>query len=304
MFDRMRIFVKVAESGSFSSAAKQLHMAPSSISRNIDSLEAELGVTLFVRSTRNLTLTEKGKDFLNGTRDILDTAQELILATKSEASEPEGTLRVSTFESFGRIHVSEWIASFVQLHPSIKIDFELDNNVVDLITSEIDLAIRIGQPADSNLRARRLASNRTILCAAPSYLAENAAPKTPKDIVHHNCLALSHKRQQTHWHFRRGIEREKVMVTGNIRSSGGTPLLIAALKGRGITLLSHWMIAEHINSGELVPLLTDWFPSLYPESDGEIFAVYPNQKYMKPLLRAFIDHLSSMAEQENFNADL
>lgn len=300
MLDKMRVFVKVAETRSFSAAGKQLQVAPSSISRNIDSLEAELGVTLFIRSTRSLTLTAEGDAFLLGARDVILRTEDLVASTKSGFSKPEGVLRVSTFESFGRIHVCEWVSRFVQAHPKTQIEFELENNVIDLLTSEVDLAIRVGRPEDSNLKARHLLSNRTILCASPSYIATHGLPNSPDDLIRHNCLALGLKRQTQYWYFKQNSAMTKVRIQGNIRSSGGTPLLAAALNGAGITLLANWMVAEHLAAGELIVVLPEWVPSLYSQGDGDVYAVYPTQKYMKPILRAFIDHLTVMAATTDF----
>lgn len=301
MLDKVRTFVKVAEAGSFSKAGGQLNMAPSSVTRKIDSLEAELGGALFRRTTRQLILTEKGNRFLAGARQLVLQADSLIASIQTNKLEPEGTIRVSVFESFGRLHVCPVLPEFVSRYPQVRVELELENRLVDLAADEIDLAIRIGRPVDSGLRARRLLSNHTVLCASPLYLETHTEPVTPEDLSEHNCLALSQKRQQTYWHFHKGKQHRKVLVTGNISSTGGTPLLAAAEQGAGLVMLANWMVADSLKKGTLQAVMPDWGSSLHGDSSGEIAAVYMNSRYTKPALRVFIDYLVEKTRHKGFN---
>ncbi len=293
MFDKLDSFIRVAETLSFSKAAKQLNMAPSSISRKIDSLECELAVTLFKRSTRQLTLTDKGSIFLEGAKRLLPQVHDLIDSIKNQTDEVTGTIKISAFESFGRLYISSIIPSFVKKHPKINIELELENRIVDLLTEDVDIAIRVGKPMDSGLRARKLTSNKTILCASPDYLNEHGRPETPTDIQKHNCLLLSKKRQLNYWHFRQEEKYEKVLVKGNISSTGSSPLLESAEGGAGILLLAHWMVSRSINEGKLEVIDLKWESSLNSDFSGEVYAVFLNDKYINPALRAFIDHLAN-----------
>lgn len=281
----------MVELGSFSKVGAVLNMAPSSVARNIDNLESEIGVSLFKRSTRQLLLTEEGQVFLQGASKLLMDADALKASMQDTNAEPEGLIRISCFDSFGRLGVCPYLPEFLALYPKVQVEIELDNQLVDLNSENIDLAIRVGRPQDSALHARMLMSNHTLLCASPEYLRQHPAPKKPQDLSQHNCLLLSHDRQKTYWHFRKGDQYNKAPVQGNLSSRGGTPLLEAAVAGAGIVLLSGWMMADYIKQGKLQVCLPGWQSSLYEGSSGEIYAVYHGSKYPKPGVRALIDFL-------------
>jgi len=291
MLNSIRIFVKVVEQGSFSKAGRILNMAPSSVTRNIDQLEGELGVTLLKRSTRQLVLTEEGSLFVEGAGKLLAQADDLKQSLKIVKTEPEGVLRVSVLESFGRMQVCPILSEFLARHPKIRIEIELENRVTDLIAEEVDIAIRIGRPVDSALRARKLLPNHTLVCASPEYLDLHGTPKIPDKLTSHNCLSLSNNRQKNHWYFSKSKAHKKISVNGNLTSQGGTPILRAALDGTGIAQLPNWMIVDYVQQGKLVICLQDWNCSLHEGTSGEVYAVYRNNNYIKPSIRAFIDFL-------------
>ncbi|NRB40337.1 MAG: LysR family transcriptional regulator [Pseudomonadales bacterium] len=297
MLNLIRVFIKVIETGSFSKAGVVLKMAPSSVARNIDSLEQELGTTLIKRSTRKLVLTEDGHQFLVGAEKLLTQADQLKASMSQVNDEPVGILRISVFESFGRQMVSPILPEFLQKYPKVKIEINLDNQMVDLNRDNIDVGIRIGRPADSCLRARKLLTNHTWLCASPDYLAQAKPLTHPEDLINHNCLLLSQGRQLTHWYFQKNKEHIKVAVNGNLYSKGGTPLLEAAVNGGGIVQMSQWMMLDLINTKQLEVCLADWKPSLHEDSSGEVYAVYLGDKFLRPVLRAFIDFLVMKLEQ-------
>jgi DNA-binding transcriptional LysR family regulator len=296
MLGLIRIFLKVADLGSFSKTGQVLHLAPSSITRSINKLEAELDVRLFKRSTRALVLTEEGHQFYQRAGHLLEEADGLVSSMQGSRSEPEGRLRISAFEGFGRAFISPLLPEFLSRYPKVTIELELDNQIVDLNSENVDLGIRIGLPSDSNLNARLLLANKTILCASPSYLKKYGIPTIPEDLSEHNCLTLNRDRQRTYWHFRytdshKQSEYKKIIVDGNITSKGGTPLVEAAVNHGGIVLISSWMVKDLIKEGKLVPCLPDWQGSLFEESSGVIYAVYQGNKYLKPSLRVFIDFM-------------
>lgn len=291
MLNLIRVFIKVVDLGSFSKTATVLNMAPSSVARNIDNLESELGVTLFKRSTRQLLLTEDGQQFCDRAEKLLADADDLVAWMQQVNQEPEGVLKISAFESFGRQCISPLLPEFLVRYPKVKIEIELDNQVIDLNGENVDLGIRIGRPSDSNLHARMLLTNHTTLCASPTYLAKFGTPQTPADLTEHNCLTLGNSRQRCHWYFKKQKQLTKVAVQGNLSSKGGTPLLEAALHGGGMLLMSKWMTVDYIGEGKLVECLPAWQASTYEGSSGEVFAVYHGSKYQRPALRAFIDFL-------------
>ena len=291
MLEAIRIFIKSAECGSFSKAGAVLSMSPSSVSRRIDKLEKDLATKLFKRSTRHLVLTDSGEIFLERATKAVSDLEAAFLAIRSKPDEVAGNLRISVFESFGRLRVCPVVPDFLLQYPKIRLELLLDNQLADLYKDEVDLAIRIGRPEDSRLKARKLVENRMTLCASPEYLARHGAPTTPHDLADHNCLVLSRSRRIVWWHFRQGEEVEKVQVSGNLTSVGGSPLLAAGIQGVGLMMLPAWMVASHINSGALVGVMEKWEPSLYEGGSGDVYAVYLDNANTKPVIRSFIDHL-------------
>lgn len=297
MLNFIRVFIKVTEAGSFSKAGEVLNMAPSSVARNIDNLEQELNVTLFKRSTRKLVLTEEGQQFLGGAEKLLFDADELKASMNQVNQAPEGVLRISAFESFGRLVVSPLLPEFLARYPGIKVEINLDNQLVDLSRDNVDLGIRVGQPVDSSLRARKLLKNKTWICASPEYFERHPRPETPEDLKDHNCFILCQDRQRYYWHFKRNKETAKIQVQGNLSSKGGTPLLEAAIHGGGIVQMSQWMLLDYVIDGKLEICLPDWQSSLQEGSNGEVYAVYLGNKYMRPAVRVFIDYLVEKLQQ-------
>jgi DNA-binding transcriptional LysR family regulator len=291
MLEAIRVFIKSAECGSFSKAGAVLGISPSSVSRQIGKLEKNLATKLFKRSTRHLILTDSGQSFLERATKAVSDLEAAFMAIRPEPNELAGNLRVSAFESFGRLRVCPVVPDFLVQHPKIRLELLLDNQLADLYKDGVDLAIRIGRPEDSRLKARRLVENRMTLCASPEYLDRHGTPTQPHDLSDHNCLVLSRSRRIAWWHFRRGEEAEKVQVNGNLSSIGGTPLLEAGMQGVGVMMLPEWMVAPHIDSGALVGVMGKWEPSLYEGSSGGVYAVYLDDPNTKPAIRSFIDHL-------------
>jgi DNA-binding transcriptional LysR family regulator len=287
----IRVFIKVVEVGSFSRAGVVLKMAPSSVARNIDTLEDELQITLFKRSTRQLVLTDEGNTFLEGAGRLLSDADTLVSSLRHSNEEPEGILKISVFESFGRLYLCPILPEFLQRYPKVKIEFDLENRMIDLFSEDVDLAIRIGRPEDSGLKARVLLPNHTRVCASPDYISRHGMPLKPADLEQHNCLVLSQNRQVVNWYFKKGAQHKKIAVRGNLSSKGGTPLLEAVISGVGVVQLSNWMIDDAVREKKLVVCLPEWESSLHESTSGEVYAVYKGSKFPKPVIRAFIDFL-------------
>lgn len=296
MFELIKIFDQVVESGSFSQAGRALNMAPSSVARNIDNLESKVKASLFKRSTRQLILTEEGQYFYEQSVKILRDSDRLLEEMKGNQGAPEGVLRVSVFESFGNLCLTPLIPEFLERYPNIQVELELDNNVVDLNSENFDVAIRIGTPRDSRLKARHLLTNNALLVAAPSYIEKYGTIVQPEDLQHHNCLLIHHERQRNYWYFKKKAANKKVLVTGNLISKGGSPLLHAALSGVGVLLLSDWMLKPYLVNGQLRVLLPDWKSMHSEQGSGEIFAIYKNTQYPRPHVRLFINFLVEKLE--------
>lgn len=291
MLDLVRIFEQVIESGSFSQAGKALHMAPSSVARNIDALEMKLETTLFKRSTRQLVLTEEGQYFREKSAKLLDDSDRLIHEMRGSRVQPQGLLRLSVFDSFGNLQLAPLIPEFLKLYPSVKIELDINNNLVDLNADNIDIAIRIGKPKDSQLKARKLLVNHTFVVASPEYLDTHAKITKPEDLQNHNCLSISHGRQRNHWHFQQGTHKRKTSINGNFNSRGGSPLLSAALADCGVILLSEWIVKPYLENNQLKQVLSNWTTTYYEHGSSEVYAIYKGDRYPNPNIRVFIDFL-------------
>lgn len=291
MLELIRVFNQVVESGSFSQAANALSVAPSSVARNIDSLESKLQTTLFKRSTRQLVLTDEGEYFHRQSMTLMEDADALVSQMRQSPSQPSGLLRISAFESFGNVFLAPLMPKFLAQYPSVRVELELDNNVVDLNSDNVDLAIRIGTPKDSRLKARKLLTNHPLLVASPHYLQAQPTIQHPNDLAEHNCLLISQQRQRCHWFFRRDKESHKVQVSGNFSSRGGSPILHGALQDGGVLLLSDWMVKPYLKDGSLVQVLPEWRASYGENRSDEIYALYKQSHYPKPHIRAFIDFI-------------
>lgn len=293
MLGLLPVFIKAAECGSFAKAGAILGVSPSSISRQMDRLEADLATKLFRRSTRSLALTPAGMRLMERAKLALADLEGVCDEVRATShAEPKGKLRVSMLESFGRLRVCPLLPGFLAKYPLVELEVELDNTVANLYREDIDLAVRIGIPLDSRLKARKLIENRMVLCASPSYLAQHGLPDSPDALSERNCLTLKRSGPESWWHFARGKERRKIRVCGNLSSTGGTPLLHAALEGLGIAMLTHWMVGAELDSGRLVSVLDDWRPALSDEGDSQVYAVFLDSEHMKPALRALIDYLA------------
>ena len=291
MLEAIRVFIKAAECGSFSKTGTVLGMSPSSVSRKIDKLEKDLATKLFKRSTRHLVLTDNGESLLERATKAVFDLEAAFKAVRSEPDEVAGDLRISVFESFGRLRVCPVVPGFLRQHPKVRLELLLDNQLVGLHQDDVDLAIRIGRPEDSRLKARKLVKNHMVVCATPEYLARHGIPTKPHDLAEHNCLVLSRSRRVVWWHFQQGEETEKVQVSGNLISIGGTPLLEAGIQDAGLMMLPEWMVAPHIYSKVLVSVMEKWEPSLYAGGSGDVYAVYLDDPNIRPAIRSFIDYL-------------
>ena len=195
MLEAIRVFIKSAECGSFSKAGAVLGMSPSSVSRHIGKLEKDLATKLFKRSTRHLVLTDSGQSFLERAAKAVSDLEAVFTAIRPEPHEVAGNLRISAFESFGRLRICPVISDFLMQHPKIRLELLLDNQLADLYKDKVDLAIRIGRPEDSRLKTRKLVENRITLCASPEYLGRYGTPTQPHELSDHNCLVLSRSRR-------------------------------------------------------------------------------------------------------------
>ncbi len=285
-FSEMAVFVRVAQEGSFSAAARYMDLTPSAVSKQIGRLEERLGARLFNRTTRQISLTDVGQAFFARADRILGDLAEAERAVTDMAGNPRGLLRISTPVAFGRMHLAHRLPRFLAANPEVQIDLALNDRFADLVEEGFDLALRIGELADSSLIARKLAPNRRIAVAASSYLEANGRPERPADLLDHNCLTYTYRAQRHDWEFHGPNGREQVRVDGNLEANDAGALREALLAGLGIALLPLWLIGEDVRDGRLEVVMPD-----YPAPDSAIYAVYAPGRFLSPKVRRFVDFL-------------
>lgn len=291
MLDRvtgMRVFVRAVSAGSLSAAARHLGMSPAMATKHVDALEAHLGVKLLHRTTRRLSLTEAGGDYLEACLRILPEIDEAEASVVSQRLDVHGLLRMNMPLSFGSRFIAPLLPAFSQRHPALKIELGLTDNVVNLLDGGWDLAIRIGQLADSPLQARKLGECKGVVCAAPTYLDRRGVPRRVADLAQHNCLGytLSSWAGGKEWLFGRdsGV---RVAIQGDLAANNGEVLLVAAVAGQGLIYQPDFIVADALKRGDLVVLELD-HPSC---SLGGIYAVYSQDRRPPAKVRAMIDYL-------------
>ncbi len=293
MLDRLtslEVFAKVAANGSLSGAARAMGLSQTMVTKHVASLEARLGIKLFHRTTRRLSITEAGRLYLESSERILADMETADAAVARERVEPRGLLRVNVPVVFGTRQIAPLIAEFSERHPEVTIELGLNDRLVDLAEEGWDLAIRIGKLRDSSMVARRLAPNRMVVCAAPSYLAKHGTPRSVADLAAHNCLGytLSQQASAAEWLF--GADGEiRVQVSGNLRANNGDALRAATLAGQGLARQPTFIIADDLRAGTIVALPLD-----QPEiQSSAVHAVYLPDRRPPAKVRAFIDFLAA-----------
>ncbi len=280
MSDRLQelqVFVRAAESGSFSRAARELSLSQPSVSRIIGELEARLGVKLLLRTTRRITVTDAGALFLE-IEDAEDAARGL--------DSLRGIIRLAIPVVYGTRAVIPRLPKFLAMHPLLRVELSVVDARQDLVAEGADIAIRLGELDDSAFGARRLATLPTMLVASPAYLAARGTPRTPADLASHDCIFGPGHFGRESWSFNRGGTEISVDVRGRITTDSGPGLLASALAGLGITKASTVMVDEEIKAGALVPLLRAYkLPSV------DVHAVFPGGPRPSAKVRALVDYL-------------
>lgn len=292
MLDALDTFLAVAAHGSFSEVARRQDVAVSSVTRKIDALEAEIGSRLFHRSSRRLALTDAGEQFLPRARNILGELAGAKEAIQAADSEPRGLLSVTAPSAFGRRHVVSALASFLQRYPDIEVDLHLLDQIVDLSEQRMDVAIRIGVLPDSDLHATALAPIRLVTCASPAYLARAGHPRSPEQLLDHDCITVATPPAPGFiWRYA-GINRNQPLpVRGRFRTDDKDGMLQAALQGLGIIQIATWVVCDQLRSGELVALFPEQAHAPAPPGLPAIHAVRLPGRSHATKARLFIEHL-------------
>lgn len=291
MLDRitgLQVFARVAATGSLSAAARAMALSQSMATKHLAALEKRLGVSLFHRSTRRLSLTEAGRNYLESAERILAELEAADSAVSADRFAPRGMLRLNAPVSFGTRQIAPRLYEFSRRCPQVSVELGLNDRLVDLAEEGWDLAVRVGTLESSALQARRLAPCRTVVAAAPSYLRMHGVPKTIADLKHHNCLGytLSRITGAGRWLF--GAHPEKLVeVSGNMRSNYGDALRAAAVAGQGIIYEPTFIVGDDLRAGTLVGIELDEPNIEY----GGIYAVHRFERNPPAKVRAFIDFM-------------
>jgi DNA-binding transcriptional LysR family regulator len=287
-FAQITAFVAVAEHKSFAVAAEALNLKPSSVSRQVSKLEDALGVRLFARTTRRIALTEAGLQYYHDCCSVLARLSEADATVSSLNAQPRGLLRITAPVAFGRLHLTPVLATLLARNPELTAEINYSDRYVDLVGERYDVAIRIGNLSKSGLIARKIASNRRLVVASPSYIRQHGEPHSPPDLASHNCLRFTHYSSSGGvWQFVRANRPEYVQVSGNLVSDNSETIYQAAVAGTGIAVVAGYLASDAIIKKQLIPLMTDWVT--VPEA--AIYAIYPNAQHLPPKVRAFIDAL-------------
>ena len=286
-FKELTTFVEVAHRGSLSAAAREEGITPAMVGRRIDQLEERLGVKLFKRSTRKVTLTPEGATFYEDCHRVLDDLAAAEDSLTIGAKSASGRLIVTAPTAFGRKHIAPHLPAFIAEHPSLSIQLHLSERMVDLKNERFDLAIRIADLKSADLIAAKLARNHRVVCGSPAYFKRAGKPRVLADLARHNCLVTSTEDGVADaWSFQEKGKHVTVKVGGNLTCNDGEVLTRWAIAGEGLAWRSAWEVSEEVKRGRLVTALDDFaFPG------NNIYAVYTERRLLPAKVRFFIEFL-------------
>jgi len=282
------VFVKVAQLESFTRAGRALGMPVSTVSRKVTSLEDQLGVTLLQRTTRKLSLTVQGRTFYAQCSEPLSQLADAETALTRAQKAPEGLMKISVPVILGQEAFYEFLSLFMKKYPGIRVDLFITNQFVDLITDNVDVAIRFGELPDSTIIAKRIGRSVRYLVASPHYLRDRIVPAKPEDLANHQCVLLNGRNNEAEWHLVSGRKSVKLHVSGSISSRDFQSVSAFTYRGHGIGLLPSNYCEQEIKRGDLVRILPEWSsPAFF------IHAVYPTRRFAPSKLQVFLDALKA-----------
>lgn len=283
----LAFFAMLIKLGSLAATAREMNLTPPAVSKRLAQLEQRLGVRLLNRTTRKISLTSEGEVYLTNALRILDEIDEMERLVSSSRAAPKGLLRVNAPLGFGRSYIGPAISLFSKKHPEVAVQLHLTDRPINLPDEAIDVAIRFGEMPDSRLIAKKIASNRRLLCASPIYLRTFGAPKTPGELASHNCIVLRQNESAFGvWKLSKGKQTESVKVRGRLSTNDGEVALNWAVDGQGILMRAEWDVAKYLRSGRLERVLED-----YETPPADIYAVYLEKLNLSAKVSFFIEHL-------------
>jgi DNA-binding transcriptional LysR family regulator len=282
---QIETLVAVAAKGSLTAAARAEGVAPAVIGRRIDALEERLGVKLLIRTTRRISLTHEGSAFLEDCQRLLADLANAEASVSAGGVKASGHLRITAPAGFGRRHVAPLVPKFLAQHPDVSVSLNLSDRVVDIVNEGFDCAIRVGDLGDSSLISVRLADNRRLCVAAPTYLQRAGVPRSPAELSRHECLTLSSEASQTRgWAFMIDGVLTHLRPSGRLDCSDGQVLHDWCLAGLGLAWRSTWEVEREVAAGRLQVVLDD-----FAAPPNGIFAVFPHAKHLPLRVRLWID---------------
>lgn len=282
-------FVRVAEAGSLSAAARDLKVGQPAVSKAIAALEAELRVRLLVRTTRKLSLTEAGSAYLERARRVLSEVEEAAIAARGVGASLEGRLKVFAPVTFTRMYLVPHLAPFLLAHPKLSLELTLDDRQVDIVSEGADMALRFGSLADSDLVARKLTSGKRHVFASRGWLSRHPAPPLPIDLESVDTVGFARTAEGNEWRFRRGKEEQMVRLKPRLSLSAAEGVREAVKAGLGVAVASEWLFAPEVEAGEIVPLLSAWE---LPKVD--CWCIFPAGRLPTAKARAFAQYVETV----------
>ena len=284
----LRTFVRVAELGGFSAAARALHTSQPAVSRQVADLEARVGARLLQRSSTGVALTEEGHMFLDSARAALAAADMAVASVGAQRGEVAGLVRLGCSVAFGRMMVVPGIASLLAAHPALSVELVMSDERRDLVHDGVDAAIRIGHVTDPEVVSRRIGQTRRGLVASPAYLARAGVPGHPRELARHDCVLFTQLATGADWPFE-GPDGPIVQhVTGRFRANSSEAMREAVIAGMGLYLAPFWMFGPELREGRVVTVLPDW-----PSLPLPINAVFPTRRQVPHRVRAVVEYLAS-----------
>ncbi len=286
-FSDIAFFSLLVRKGSLTAAAQELGVTTPAVSRRLALLESRLGIRLLNRTTRRIAVTNEGEIYLAEGRRILGDLEELEQKVSEGQALPRGLLRVNASFVFGRERIAPAIAVFSAKYPEVEVQLHLSDRPVNLIEDGFDVCIRFGEVPDARVIARKIATNRRLLCASPEYLKQHGMPKTPHELELHRCIVIRQSdAAYGTWHLHSGTHQELIKVRGPVSTNDGDVAVDWARRGLGILMRASWHITPDLQAGRLIEVLPEW--KLPP---ADIYAVFPIKANLSAKVRTFVDHL-------------
>ena len=284
----LAFFSLLVRHGNLSATARELGVTPPAVSTRLANLERRLGVRLLNRTTRRVSVTHEGEIYLAGGGRILAELEALERSVSSTRAEPRGLLRLNATFGFGRAHIVPAVSDFVRQYPEVEVQMQLTDRPINLLDERYDVGVRFGEMPDARLTARKLASNRRLLCASPAYLRTYGEPRAPADLTRHRCIVVREDNvAYGTWHLQSGQRSETVKARGALSANDGQSALQWALDGHGIVMRSEWETEAYLRGGQLREVLPDW-----ANPPADIYALYPERLNLPGKTIASVDFLS------------